>query len=138
MTAPENKSQPGVFVSYRRSDTNPVVRDLKGELVSVLGDPAVRNRGTLGGNIAHADPAKVEAVWAMSHRYPEAPEDPVPQVIRTARTQLIPEIPDELLRRFVHVVDRAIAIGRDDALAETPMLRMLREERAKRKAEGAK
>ena len=50
--------------------------------------------------IAHADPAKVDAVWAMSHRYPEVPEDPVPQVIRTARPQLIPEIPDELLRRF--------------------------------------
>ncbi len=45
-------------------------------------------------------PAKVDAVWAMSHRYREQDEDPVPQVIRTARTQLIPEIPDELLRRF--------------------------------------
>ena len=50
--------------------------------------------------IAHADPAKVDAVWAMSHRYAEAPEDPVPQVVRTARSQLIPEIPDDLLRRF--------------------------------------
>ena len=50
--------------------------------------------------IAHTDPAKVDAVWAMSHRYREHAEDPVPQVIRTARTQLIPEIPDELLRRF--------------------------------------
>jgi len=50
--------------------------------------------------IAHTDPAKVDAVWAMSHRYREQAEDPVPQVIRTARTQLIPEIPDELLRRF--------------------------------------
>jgi signal transduction histidine kinase len=50
--------------------------------------------------IAHTDPAKVDAVWAMSHRYREHDEDPVPQVIRTARPQLIPEIPDELLRRF--------------------------------------
>jgi signal transduction histidine kinase len=50
--------------------------------------------------IAHTDPAKVDAVWAMSHRYREQDQDPVPQVIRTARTQLIPEIPDELLRRF--------------------------------------
>jgi two-component system cell cycle sensor histidine kinase/response regulator CckA len=50
--------------------------------------------------IAHADPAKVDAVWAMSHRYREHDEDPVPQVIRTARPQLIPDIPDELLRRF--------------------------------------
>jgi signal transduction histidine kinase/transcriptional regulator with GAF, ATPase, and Fis domain len=50
--------------------------------------------------IAHTDPAKVDAVWAMSHRYAEAAEDPVPQVIRTAKPQLIPEIPDEMLRRF--------------------------------------
>ncbi|MDQ3137501.1 MAG: response regulator [Gemmatimonadota bacterium] len=50
--------------------------------------------------IAHADPAKVDAVWAMSHRYPETPDDPVPQAIRTAKPQLIPDIPDELLRRF--------------------------------------
>jgi signal transduction histidine kinase len=50
--------------------------------------------------IAHTDPAKVDAVWAMSHKYREHDEDPVPQVIRTARTQLIPHIPDELLRRF--------------------------------------
>jgi carbon-monoxide dehydrogenase medium subunit len=28
-----------------------------GDAASVVGDPAVRNRGTIGGNIAHADPA---------------------------------------------------------------------------------
>jgi signal transduction histidine kinase len=50
--------------------------------------------------IAHVDPAKVEAVWAMSHRYRELAQDPVPQVIRSGRTQVIPEIPDDLLRRF--------------------------------------
>ena len=50
--------------------------------------------------IAHTDPAKVDAVWAMSHRYPEAAEDPVPRVIRSARPQLIPEIPDDMLRAF--------------------------------------
>src|SRR6185295_19821377 len=50
--------------------------------------------------IAHTDPAKVDAVWAMSHRYPEAADDPVPRVIRSARPQLIPEIPDEMLRAF--------------------------------------
>ena len=55
--------------------------------------------------IAHTDPAKVDAVWAMSHRYREQDEDPVPQVIRTARTQLIREIPDELLRRFARDQD---------------------------------
>jgi len=50
--------------------------------------------------IAHVDPAKVEAVWAMSHRYRELAQDPVPQVIRSGQPQVIPEIPDELLRRF--------------------------------------
>jgi two-component system cell cycle sensor histidine kinase/response regulator CckA len=50
--------------------------------------------------IAHVDPAKVDAVWAMSHRYRELADDPVPQVIRSARAQIMPEIPDELLRRF--------------------------------------
>jgi two-component system, cell cycle sensor histidine kinase and response regulator CckA len=50
--------------------------------------------------IAHTDPAKVDAVWAMSHKYREQDQDPVPQVIRTAHTQLIREIPDELLRHF--------------------------------------
>lgn len=28
-----------------------------GEAATVVGDPAVRNRGTIGGNVAHADPA---------------------------------------------------------------------------------
>jgi signal transduction histidine kinase len=55
--------------------------------------------------IAHVDPAKVEAVWAMSHRYRELAQDPVPQVIRSGRTQVIPEIPDELLRRFARDED---------------------------------
>jgi signal transduction histidine kinase/CheY-like chemotaxis protein len=50
--------------------------------------------------IAHVDPSKVDAVWAMSHRYRELAEDPVPQVIASGRPQVIPEIPDALLRRF--------------------------------------
>ncbi len=50
--------------------------------------------------IAHTDPAKVDAVWTMSHKYREHDDDPVPEVIRTARTLLMPEIPDQLLLRF--------------------------------------
>ena len=50
--------------------------------------------------VAHSDPDKEHAVWAMSQRYREASDDPVPEVIRTAEPQLVPEIPDELLRRF--------------------------------------
>jgi signal transduction histidine kinase len=60
--------------------------------------------------ISHADPAKVDAVWAMSHRYREAPEDPVPQVIRSAKAQVIPEIPDELLRRFARDEQHLVAL----------------------------
>jgi signal transduction histidine kinase len=55
--------------------------------------------------IAHVDPAKVEAVWAMSHRYRELAQDPVPQVIHSGRTQVISEIPDDLLRRFARDED---------------------------------
>jgi len=51
-------------------------------------------------SIAHRDPAKVDAVWAMSHRYHELADDPVPQVIRSGRPQIIPDIPDSLLQRF--------------------------------------
>jgi two-component system cell cycle sensor histidine kinase/response regulator CckA len=50
--------------------------------------------------ISHADPAKVDAVWAMSHRYAEVPDDPVPRVIASGEPRLIPEIPDDLLRHF--------------------------------------
>jgi signal transduction histidine kinase/CheY-like chemotaxis protein len=60
--------------------------------------------------ISHTDPAKVDAVWAMSHRYPEAAADPVPQVIGSAEPQLIREIPDELLRRFARDAEHLEAL----------------------------
>jgi two-component system cell cycle sensor histidine kinase/response regulator CckA len=50
--------------------------------------------------VAHSDPDKEHAVWAMSLRYREVSDDPVPEVIRTAEAQIVPEISDELLRRF--------------------------------------
>jgi signal transduction histidine kinase len=60
-------------------------------------DPAGRHRRLA---ISHADPAKVDAVWAMSHRYAEVPDDPVPQVIASGEPRLIADIPDDLLRHF--------------------------------------
>jgi PAS domain S-box-containing protein len=50
--------------------------------------------------IAHVDPAKVEAVWEMSRRYPLDQDDPVPRAMRSGEPQLVPVIPDELLRSF--------------------------------------
>jgi PAS domain S-box-containing protein len=50
--------------------------------------------------IAHVDPAKVEAVWEMSRRYPLDPEDPVPRAMRSGEPQLVPVIPDALLQSF--------------------------------------
>ncbi|HEY7635449.1 MAG TPA: GAF domain-containing protein, partial [Gemmatimonadales bacterium] len=50
--------------------------------------------------IAHVDPAKVEAVWEMSRRYALDPDDPVPRAMRSGEPQLIPVIPDSLLKSF--------------------------------------
>jgi PAS domain S-box-containing protein len=50
--------------------------------------------------IAHVDPAKVEAVWDMSRRYPLDPDDPVPRAMRSGEPQLVPVIPDALLQSF--------------------------------------
>jgi PAS domain S-box-containing protein len=50
--------------------------------------------------IAHVDPAKVEAVWDMSRRYPIDPRDPVPLAVRSGDPLLVPVIPDQLLQSF--------------------------------------
>jgi PAS domain S-box-containing protein len=50
--------------------------------------------------IAHTDPARVDEVWEMSRRYAELPADPVPRAIATGQPQLVPVIPDKLLRAF--------------------------------------
>ena len=50
--------------------------------------------------IAHTDPARVDEVWEMSRRYAELPADPVPRAIATGQPQLVPVIPDQLLRAF--------------------------------------
>ncbi len=48
----------GALVRYVTLTTNPIVSrhvPLLGEAVRLVGDPQVRNRGTIGGSVAHAD-----------------------------------------------------------------------------------
>src|SRR5438552_12620467 len=50
----------GAMVRHARVVTDPLIAQhapLLGEAATVIGDPQVRNRGTIGGSIAHADPA---------------------------------------------------------------------------------
>jgi carbon-monoxide dehydrogenase medium subunit len=50
----------GALTTHAELATSPLVREhapALAEAAGQVGDPAVRNRGTIGGNIAHADPA---------------------------------------------------------------------------------
>jgi aerobic carbon-monoxide dehydrogenase medium subunit len=50
----------GALSTHAELADSPAVRDASpalAEAAGLVGDPAVRNRGTIGGNIAHADPA---------------------------------------------------------------------------------
>ena len=50
----------GALTTHAEIAASPVVRQANGLLAEAaggIGDPAVRNRGTIGGNLAHADPA---------------------------------------------------------------------------------
>ncbi|HET9956788.1 MAG TPA: PAS domain S-box protein [Polyangiaceae bacterium] len=49
--------------------------------------------------VAHVDPAKVHLAKELNAKYPPNPDAPagVPNVLRTGRSELYPEIPDELL-----------------------------------------
>src|SRR5207302_3533072 len=49
--------------------------------------------------VVHADPAKLKFVLELQERYPPDPDGPtgVPHVVRTGRSELVPEISDELL-----------------------------------------
>lgn len=51
--------------------------------------------------VAHVDPAKVELAWELRRLYPPDPStDPIEQVIRSGTSQLVRDIPDDLLRRM--------------------------------------
>lgn len=55
-----NRLVVGALTSHRQAATDPLVREhlpVLAEAASQIGDLQVRNRGTLGGNLAHADPA---------------------------------------------------------------------------------
>lgn len=50
----------GAMTRHREFEESPLIRDrypLLGDVAKVLGDPQVRNLGTIGGSLAHADPA---------------------------------------------------------------------------------
>lgn len=50
----------GALTRYRDLHTNEILRahaPLLAEVAGAIGDPQVRNRGTIGGSLAHADPA---------------------------------------------------------------------------------
>jgi PAS domain S-box-containing protein len=55
--------------------------------------------------VAHVDPARVDEVWEMSRRYGELPDDPMPQAISTGSPLLLPQIPEDLIRRFARDAD---------------------------------
>jgi PAS domain S-box-containing protein len=62
--------------------------------VDVVEDGAIRNLA-----VAHVDPAKVAWARQLQQRYPSDPHETrgVPQVIRTGRPEIYPDIPDTLL-----------------------------------------
>ena len=50
----------GAMSTHTEVENSDIVKDAcsaLGEAAGMIGDPQVRNRGTIGGNIAHADPA---------------------------------------------------------------------------------
>jgi carbon-monoxide dehydrogenase medium subunit len=47
----------GALTTYSTIAAREAVPDGLAEAASTIGDPQVRNRGTIGGNVAHADPA---------------------------------------------------------------------------------
>ena len=50
----------GALTTHREVESSDVVKDgcsALSEAAGMIGDPQVRNRGTIGGNVAHADPA---------------------------------------------------------------------------------
>jgi carbon-monoxide dehydrogenase medium subunit len=60
VTVKDGVARIGALTTHAEIATSSVVRDhcpALGEAARLIGDPAVRNRGTIGGNVAHADPA---------------------------------------------------------------------------------
>src|SRR2546428_7090226 len=50
----------GAMTTWYELESNPIIKakcPIVGETASIVGDPAARNLGTIGGGLAHADPA---------------------------------------------------------------------------------
>jgi PAS domain S-box-containing protein len=62
--------------------------------------------------VAHVDPARVEQVREIERRYPPRPDAPfgVPNVVRTGKAELYPEITEELLARSAQDADHVALI----------------------------
>jgi len=55
----EGRIEIGAFTTHRQVETSELLRErlpLLNELAAVIADPQVRNRGTIGGSVCHADP----------------------------------------------------------------------------------
>ena len=64
----------GALTTHAEIAASPVIREhcpALAEAAQLVGDPAVRNRGTIGGNVAHADPASdlPTVLTALSARF---------------------------------------------------------------------
>jgi aerobic carbon-monoxide dehydrogenase medium subunit len=60
ITASQGTIRIGALTTHAELASSPVIREMSpvlAEAAALVGDPAVRNRGTIGGNVAHADPA---------------------------------------------------------------------------------
>ncbi len=47
----------GALTTHRMLEHHPSIPTALSEAAALIGDPAIRNRGTIGGSLAHADPA---------------------------------------------------------------------------------
>ncbi len=98
----------GAMTRQREAELSPVVRrrlPLVAEALYYLGHPVIRNRGTLGGSLAHADPsAELPAVAAVLEatflvRGPRGPRELQPEeFFRSYLTTALD--PDELLEEI--------------------------------------
>ena len=60
ITASQSAIRIGALTTHAELASSPVILErcpVLAEAAAQIGDPAVRNRGTIGGNVAHADPA---------------------------------------------------------------------------------
>src|SRR5262245_5006680 len=60
ITASQGTIRIGALTTHAEIASSPVILEQSpalAEAAAQIGDPAVRNRGTIGGNVAHADPA---------------------------------------------------------------------------------